>query len=183
MGGNAPERRTDVAARTRPRDRQRRGRARRTSAGALRRRAAAVAGATRTLDGKPAADRGPDQAGAHDRPGRVHRTQRDELDLVGPAPGPRALAQRLRKTVPDGCRRRRGDDGGMVRTGGQGRDHHLPGRRHRRRRGPGAPPGTVAEGAGHEVARARQSRRRPGRRAPLQANRETSRKTPENVVR
>ena len=47
-----------------------------------------------------------------------------------------------------------------------GRDHHLPWRHHRRRRGPAPPPGMVAEGAGHEVARARQSRRRPGEPNP-----------------
>jgi len=48
-------------------------------------------------------------------------------------------------------------------------DLHLgtePGRRDRRRRGPDPPPGTMAEGPGREVARARQSRRRPGQPDP-----------------
>ena len=69
-------------------------------------RAAAGAAAARTPDGEPPADRGADQAGEHDRPGGVHRTRRDDLNLVRPGRGPRALAQRLRKTVRDGCRLR-----------------------------------------------------------------------------
>ena len=43
---------------------------------------------------------------------------------------------------------------------------HEPGRRDRRRGGPDPPPGTMAEGPGREVARARQSRRRPGQPDP-----------------
>ena len=117
-------------------------------------------------------DRGADPASAHDPPGGVHRSRRDDLPSGVQAAGAtaaarrRALAHRLRKTVPEGCRRRQGDDGGLVQTGGRGRDHHLSGRRHRRRRGPSAPPRMVAKGARREVARARQSRRRPGEPDP-----------------
>ena len=65
----------------------------RPAARALRRRAARVAAAGRTPDGEPAADRGADRAGAHRRGSEVHRTRRGDLDLVRPAPEPRAVAQ------------------------------------------------------------------------------------------
>ena len=146
---------------------ERRGRARRASAGALRRRAAAVAGVTRALDGKPAADRDADQAGAHDRPGRAHRTRRDDLESGRTctwATSTRAPSSR------DRSRRRPRPSAAMMNAWykevGAGETIICVGRHHRRRRGPAPPPGMVAEGAGHEVARARQSQRRPGEPDP-----------------
>ena len=101
---------------------------RRGPAGALHRRATALAGAADTPDGERAPDRDAHPQGGVRSRGGGHRSGRGDLGLVGPAPGARALAQRLRTTVPHGGRGRPSDDGGLclgdVTDDGEALAHH-----------------------------------------------------------
>ena len=101
------------------------------AARALQRGAAACARTSRRCEAP--ADRGPDQRSRTARPSNVGRAGRDDVDLVRPAPRARALAERVRKTVPHGGRGRRSDDGRLGGRGRRQREHHLPRRRHGRR--------------------------------------------------
>ena len=95
-------------------------------------------------------------------PGQCEAPRRNDLDLVGPAPGAQGVARGLLQAVRNGAQGGPGDDGRLVRPGRRRRHDHLPGRRQRRRQRPGVPPVLVARGARHQVARARQPRRRSG---------------------
>ena len=63
----------------------------------------------------------------------VRRAGRNDLDLVGPAPGRQSVDNGLRPAVPDAARDGPSDEGRLVRPGRHRRHDHLPRRRQRRR--------------------------------------------------
>ena len=89
----------------------------------------------------------------------VRRAGRNDLDLVGPAPGRQSVDNGLRPAVPDAARDGPSDEGRLVRPGRHRRHDHLPRRRQRRRQRAGDQPGMVARRR-LEPARDRQPRPR-----------------------